>query len=342
MKLRDRCCCSLRPPGGATPRLLVLLAVLLVAGPMLTSCRYLPGGRRILANQEVDQAQSLLAEGLTDDALAAFERAIELSPRLASAHMGAAEIHRVRGDYESAAEAYGEAALSQPSSYDAHFGQGLMLQLLERFAEAVRSYLRAVQLRPTSAPANLNLATAYLQLGDAAQAVPYAERAVDLDPGNGAAHLNLGTIYMRVERYDEALYAFEAAQGILGDRPDLLRNIAEAQGELKLYDEMRQTLLELVQLQPTAATFERLGYASFKARRYASALNAFERALELDPNYVAALNGVGVCLLNRYLTSEGEMKLETDRRRALEALRRSVQINPDQPQVIELLRQYRR
>lgn len=333
---------SVSPSTGSRLRRFLPLALLALLVPTLTSCRYLPGGRRILAHQEVDQAQALLAEGLTAEALAAFERAIDLSPRLASAHMGAAEIYRVQGDYQAAAEAYGEAALSQPSNFDAHFGQGLMLQLLDRFAEAVRSYLRAVQLRPTSAPANLNLATAYLQLGDAALAVPYAEKAVDLDPGNGAAHLNLGAIYARVERHDEALYEFEAAVNILGPRPDLLRNLAETQGELKLYDEMRRTLLTLVELEPTARTFERLGYASFKARRYASALTAFERAVELNAKNVSALNGVGVCLLNRYLTTEGEARDEADRRRAIDMLRRSLQVNQDQPQIIELLRQYGR
>jgi tetratricopeptide (TPR) repeat protein len=338
--MRPHClvCLTIAPLGRRIVPLLLLLALL----PLLTSCRYLPGGRRILAGQEVRDAQALLDEGMTADALAAFERAIELSPRLAQAHLGAAEIYRVQGDYEAAAESYGEAALSQPSNFDAHFGQGLMLQLLERFGEAVRSYLRAVQLRPTSAPANLNLATAYLQIGDAAQAVPYAEQAVDLDPGNGAAHMNLGTIYSRVERYDEALYEFEAALSIMGPRPDLLRNLAETQGKVRLFEEMRQTLVELVKIEPDAVSFERLGYAAFKARRYSAALTAFENALEYDADYVAALNGVGVCLLNRYLLAEGEAKIVADLDRAISLLRRSVQLKNDQPQIIELLRRYGR
>ncbi|HEB60591.1 MAG TPA: tetratricopeptide repeat protein [Phycisphaeraceae bacterium] len=319
-------------------RALALSALLLLAFLFMPGCMILRGGRRAVARQEVEQGHQLAARGLTDEALAAFEKAIETSPRLAEAYLGAAQIYQVKGDYETAAEAYGKAAQLRPSSFDAHFGQGLMLQLLERFSEAVRAYLRAVQLKPYDGPTNLNLATSYLRLGEARQALPYAERAVSLDPGNGAAHMNLGAVYTELKRYDEALYEYEAALGILGPDPQVLRNLAETQDRLEMYEDMYETLLKLAKIDPGAKTFERLGYACFKTRRYNAALASFESAVRIDPDYVAALNGVGVCLLNQYLMSES--KDEKIHQRAIDMLRRSLQLNQNQPQILNLLNLY--
>ena len=43
--------------------------------------------------------ETAIRDGDTDRALAAFARAIEVNPRLTSAHMGMADIYRMRGDY---------------------------------------------------------------------------------------------------------------------------------------------------------------------------------------------------------------------------------------------------
>ncbi|MCK4873439.1 MAG: tetratricopeptide repeat protein [Phycisphaerales bacterium] len=317
------------------------LSALLLTGAVLISlcgCIALRGGPRTVAMAEIRDGQQLAEAGLTAEALAAFERAIELSPRMPAAHIGAARVLQMRGDYEAAEVAYSQAADLQPSNFDAHFGQGLMLQLLDRLSEAVRAYLRAVQLRPNSAPTHLNLAMVYLQLGEPRQAVAFAEQAVALDPGNGASHANLGAIYTALDRHDEALYEYEAAVRIIGSDIELLRNMADTQGWLKHYDDMQLTLVKLIRAKPDARAYERLGYARFKTRRYTGALAAFEQSLRFDADYIPALNGVGVCLLNRWLLSDRQ---DTDaHQRGIESLRGSVRLNNDQPQILDLLHRY--
>ena len=54
------------------------------------------------------------------------------------------------------------------------------------------------------------------------------------------------------------------------------------------------------------------------AAKYDGALEAFQAAVGIDPNHYPALNGVGVCMLNRYLLS-GQTDAEA-RRAAIEAL----------------------
>ena len=42
------------------------------------------------------------------------------------------------------------------------------------------------------------------------------------------------------------------------------------------------------------------------ANKYDDALAAFKKSIELDANYYPALNGAGICLLNRYLMDKDD------------------------------------
>src|SRR5262249_28889789 len=83
---------------------------------------------------------------------------------------------------------------------------------------------------------------------------------------------------------------------------------------------------------------ERLASALFRQAKYDEALAEFRKALEMDPDYYPALNGVGVSMLNKYLLSD---KKDLDaREEALKALRRSLQIEHRQPTVVDLTTGY--
>jgi tetratricopeptide (TPR) repeat protein len=206
-------------------------------------------------------------------------------------------------------------------------------------AEAVSAYLRALRINPDDFQANLNLSTAYYQLSENAQALPYAERAVTLDPKDGPARLNLGTVYSALGRDREAVLEYQQAAELMALTPSLLINLAEALGRLGRYEEMVNTLGELIKTEPTPLAHERLGFAHFRMKKYPEARAQFEAALRIDPDYFPALNGLGVCELNTWLWSD--RKDEAARERALGALRRSLQINRKQPRIEELLSRFR-
>lgn len=284
--------------------------------------------------------ESAVRDGDLDRALAAFARAIEVNPRLTSAHMGMADIYRMRGDYARAEESYGQAAKLQPRSFDPQYYHGLMLHLLDRVAEAVQAYLRALAIRPDDFRANLNLATAYYQLDENALALPYAVRAVEIEPRDGSARFNLGAVYAAMGRHREAVQEYQQAAELLDLTPPLLMNLAESLGKLERYEEMLNALAQVNRASPTAASHERTGFAQFKMGRYDEALASFDAALALDRDYFPALNGRGVCLLNRWLWSGRQDSAA--REEGLAALRRSLQIRRDQPQIVDLMTRYGR
>lgn len=280
-----------------------------------------------------------LDAGHMDEALAEFEAAIAENPQLAVAYLGAADIYRMRGDHASAERGYAEAARLEPRSFRAQYGHGLMLQMLGRCAEAVRAYLRAIEIRPDDPEANLNLATAYLQLGEARSALTFGQRAVALSPNHGPSRVNLGAVYAAMGMYEDAIVEYQQAAELMELTPPLLLNLADSLGHAGRHAEMASTLERLIRTEDSAKARERLGSAYFHLRRYDDALAEFRKSVDLDGAHYPALNGIGVCLLCRYVFSGNEDRAALlDARRAFQ---RSLRIQPDQPAVIDLLARYR-
>jgi tetratricopeptide (TPR) repeat protein len=283
----------------------------------------------------VAKARQLQMAGQTDAALAEFERAIAVNPRLTTAYLGAGDIYREKGDFTQAEARYGKAAEIEPQNFDAQYFHGLSLQLLKRVSEAVRAYLRALNIRPDDYNANLNLGTAYVQLGEPAQALPYARRAVELKPSDASARINLAAAYRDLNQHEAAIIELQQASELTELSAPLLLNLADSLGKVGKFEEMVNTLDQLLKTEPTAIASERFGYANFKLRRYSESLSAFRRAIEMDPDHYPALNGIGVCLINEWHFSG--QKNDAARIEAVKAWRRSLQIERNQPQILEFV-----
>lgn len=323
-------------------------ALVACSGPDVSGARggYSPSGRAAAApantspaaTEAIVRAEGYKRSGDMDRALAEFERVIDTNPLMTVAYLGAGDIYRERGDYESAEARYGAAAKVEPRNFDAQFNHGLMLQMLNRVQESIRAYLRALAIRPNDFEANRRLAMAYLDLKEPVQALPYAQRSVSLRPESGPARTNLAAVYAALGRYEAAVTEYQQAAELSSLGPDILLNQADALGYLERYGEMASTLDQLLRIEPSPAAYERMGKAMFKLRRYEQALEAFNKAIAMDASYFPAHNGIGVCLLNQYLWSKGQDVAARDR--AIAAMRTSLQIEPQQPRIVELVRAY--
>lgn len=290
-------------------------------------------------SDSLTRGESALARGDREAALAEFARAIEINPQLTRAHLGMGDAHRLAGDYTKAETSYATAAQIEPLNFDAQYLHGLVLHALNRLTDAIGAYLRAIQIRPENYEANLNLATAYYQAGEFRQAMPYSQSAVKLKPDDGAARANLGAVYAALGMDREAVAEYQQAAEHMELKPPLLLNLSESLGRLGRYEEMRNALDQLVKTTPSAAAHERLGFARFKLREYEGAAASFQASLAIDPDYFPALNGLGVCELNTYVWSQRHDAGALER--ALANLRRSLQLNRNQPKIEELLTRYR-
>lgn len=328
-----------------------VLAMALGAGLMVPGCKSANQGQRgqsgavsPVPGTNADQGHLLTAEdalsrGDRQRALEEFTRAISVNPTLADAHMGVGDIYRMEGDYNRAEVSYRRAAELAPQSFDAQYYHGLMLHLLDRVTDAINAYLRALSVSPQDFQANLNISAAYYQLGESMQSLVFGERAVKLQPQSGPARVNLAAVYADMGRHADAVTEYQQAFELIEPTPKLVLGYAESLKSLERFGEMRSTLEQLVRTAPSASSYERLGYSLFKLEQYDEALAAFNKSLAMDGEHFPALNGLGVCELNRWYWSDRRDMPARDR--GLQALRRSLAINPNQAAIEELLSRYR-
>jgi tetratricopeptide (TPR) repeat protein len=208
--------------------------------------------------------------------------------------------------------------------------------------EAISEYLQSLAIQPNNFEANLNLATAYLQVDEPQLGLPYAKKAARLKPDSQPARVNLGSIYAALGQYNDAIDEFRAAAELGDLETEIALNLANAFIRTNRPMRALNTLLVLSRGKGAgnAMVQERLGYTYFKLKEYDKSLQHYDKALAIDPNDSASLNGKGVNLMTMYLRGQREDSGLRDR--AIEAWQKSVRIKPNQRKIIDLIARYRK
>jgi tetratricopeptide (TPR) repeat protein len=122
-------------------------------------------------------------------AVALYERVLELDPEHAAAHINLGTLNYNRQNYNAAEEHYRAAIKIDPRYALAYFDLGNVLDETGRVTEAVQTYTAALQLAPTYADAHYNLALAYEKLKQPRPALRHWRAYVKLDTaGPWAVH----------------------------------------------------------------------------------------------------------------------------------------------------------
>src|SRR5581483_6518307 len=134
-------------------------------------------------------------------AMATYERVLQLDPQHAAAHINLGTLHYNRQDYKAAESHYRAAIAVDPRYALAHFDLGNVLDETGRVAEAILSYLTALQLAPTYADAHYNLALAYEKMKEPRKALKHWQAYVKLD-GTGPWSTHARTQIKRILKND--------------------------------------------------------------------------------------------------------------------------------------------
>ena len=157
------------------------------------------------------QQGELLAElGRNEDAADSFTLALAFDSALVAAWVGYAKLMRACGCVEQAIEHLERAVTLAPASSEAWVELGLALNQAGRTADAGAAYEKAIEAEPDRPAAHVNLGLLCLaQLGDAARAETLFRRAIELAPDRVEAQANLGLALHEQKRSDEAIEHYD-------------------------------------------------------------------------------------------------------------------------------------
>jgi arylsulfatase A-like enzyme/tetratricopeptide (TPR) repeat protein len=280
------------------------------------------------AQAMVALGQVALRRGDEEEALGFFERAVETNPgtTAALAYVSTGGLLFRTGHLELAETAYLNAI-----RYDALNGaarDGLANIMIERgdLDRAAEQLGLALRFNPVQPRALASLAALRLMQGDEKGALALCERALDISPRFGPALNNLGMVYRRQGRPDLAEECYKKAieHAPYLDEPHInLAQLYSHQGRPE--DEMREFRLALRANPHSKIALANIGAHEYNEGRVDNALQCYLQALQVDPDYV---------LVHKNIASIYAQK--GDHARAAEHLRRTLELDPRQPQSEQL------
>jgi tetratricopeptide (TPR) repeat protein len=182
-------------------------------------------------------ATTLLKQGRREEALKAFDKAIQLKPDDAALwkQMGDALLELQR--YDHALLSFQHVLKLNPRHHDAAYKSGVLLNDVCRFEEAVACLDVCDDVRPDDAATLQARARALLGLKKYEPSLADSLRANTLAPGDADTLNNIGTSLQSLGRAEEALVWFDSALERLPDSIEILNNKASVLGQLQRFDE---------------------------------------------------------------------------------------------------------
>lgn len=138
---------------------------------------------------------SIYAEvvGNVEAAVATYQAGIILDPNNYDLYLALGDIYMADYDLDKAIKAYCDAITLNPEDYRGYSKCGIALWEKDFLEEALVSYHKAIELNPENEFAHNNLGILYLDgLMDAEEALEYFEEAVELNPSYTLAYFNAG------------------------------------------------------------------------------------------------------------------------------------------------------
>jgi tetratricopeptide (TPR) repeat protein len=130
--------------------------------------------------------------GCSQDAVAAYKKAIALNPRYPEAYGNLGNVLRDMGYLSEAVDAYQQALALNPAQANTHNNLGVARKELGQTRDAILCYRKALALKPTHAEAHNNLGLALMEVGTLHDAIGAFQQALSLAPSYQTAKYNLG------------------------------------------------------------------------------------------------------------------------------------------------------
>jgi len=222
-------------------------------------------------------------------AAATFRQAVAADPRNAEAHYNLGLCLEREGDVDSALSALRDALRVRPDHRNALVSIAVTLLRRGRWQDAVSELEKATEVLPAEPAFRDMLANVFLDRKQPEEAVKHCKVLEELSPtGTKTLHLK-GRLAHAQDRVDEAIGFFREAVAQEPQNFTYRSSLASALASAQQTEEAIALQDQLCAEQPVMAEqhYAR-GYALWVGRRWDEARAAFERALEIDPDFADA------------------------------------------------------
>ncbi len=189
------------------------------------------------------------------------------------------------GKYEEAIASFDKAIEIKPKFADLWKSKGDALRWLKKYEEAIASYDKAIEIDPKNALTWMNKGIVWHYLKKHDDAIASYDKATEIDPKNVDAWNYKGNALCYLSRYDDAIASYDKATEIDPEKAVAWSNKGHALLELKKYEEVIASVDKAIEIKPKfAIAWVRKASALRKLERYDDAMMCYDEAIKIDPN----------------------------------------------------------
>ncbi len=269
---------------------------------------YLAEGQNAQAEQVLLEAKKALADnsegyrmlgdfyfnlGQLDKAVAEYASLYREHPKDLQVKKNYVQLLILHGPLDEATKLNDEILKANPKDMDALIDRGQILNRQGRPNDAILVLEPALKAEPHSALGHYHLGVAYSAVGNLARAESEWREAVRLRPTMTTAQQALASIALRKGNIDLLEKAAEALINANPGLPDGYVHRAAARLARRNVPGAEADLIKAIDVAPqNPLGFSRLGALRLTQKRFVESEKLFEQALERDPNFVEALQGL--------------------------------------------------
>jgi Tfp pilus assembly protein PilF len=183
---------------------------------------------------------------------------------------------------EDALAAYRKASELTPKDPEPHLSAGLLQERQKEFSVAEAEYKQVLAVDPHSTEAAIGLTNLYMKSGRLGEAEPLLRRLATERPDDAGIHLQLGRVLAAQSKKDDAITEIQTALKLAPADSDAQREMADLYSSAGKNDLAENTYRALVTTQPKDPELHRgLGQALLRQKKFPEAQQEFLTALRL-------------------------------------------------------------
>jgi Flp pilus assembly protein TadD len=183
---------------------------------------------------------------------------------------------------EDALAAYRKASELTPKDPEPHLSAGLLHERQKEFSDAEAEYKEVLTLDSHSTEAAIGLTNIYMKSGRLGDAEPLLRRLATERPNDAGIHLQLGRVLAAEGKKDDAITEIQTALKLAPADSDAQRELADLYASAGKNDLAENTYRALVTTQPKDPELHRgLGQALLRQKKFPEAQQEFLTALRL-------------------------------------------------------------
>ena len=178
--------------------------------------------------------------------------------------------------------AYRKASELTPKDPEPHLSAGLLQERQKEFSAAEAEYKQVLAVDPHSTEVAIGLTNLYMKSGRLGDAEPLLRRLATERPDDAGIHLQLGRVLAAQSKKDDAITEIQTALKLAPADSDAQREIADLYSSAGKNDLAENTYRALVTTQPKDPELHRgLGQALLRQKKFPEAQQEFLTALRL-------------------------------------------------------------